>query len=404
MSAMPDRLDKNFVVLSDDFRFPYSRGLMARSLMRAGIPSEEAYEIASTLLETVLAEGLKEIHRSKLKTRTMCLIKERYGKEAAADYEKWKLHGEAIYVGDAGEQEPFSRGILAQSLLAAGLSPDIAHDVAEKMAADLSERGVKNIIRDQLRRLTYQMLHTKFGKRYARHYLIWRTLKGPDQPLILLFCGATGTGKSSLSVEIAHRLGITRVIGTDTIREIMREMFSRQLMPSVHESSYAVWKTLVRPFSDRVDPVLTAFQEQTQRVNVGVHAIMRRAITENLSMIIEGVHLLPESVPSEFSSEAIIIQILICTCQEELHRNRFINRSQETTERSSQKYLENFESIRKIQDALITKAEENNIFLVDNVDFDDTVSKIIQFLTKRMGELVNLDFSEYKLPKKEDRL
>ena len=78
MSAMPDRLDKNFIVLSDDFRFPYSRGLMARSLMRAGIPSEEAYEIASTLLETLLAEGLKEIHRSKLKKRTMCLIKERY--------------------------------------------------------------------------------------------------------------------------------------------------------------------------------------------------------------------------------------------------------------------------------------------------------------------------------------
>lgn len=404
MRAMPDRLGKNFIVLSDDFRFPYSRGLMARSLMRAGISSEEAYEIASTLQESLLAEDFSEIHRSKLKQRTKCLIKERYGEEAAANYEKWKLHGEAIYVGDAGEQEPFSQGILAQSLLAAGLSPDIAHDVAEKMAADLSERGVKNISRDQLRQLTYQMLHKKFGRKYARHYLIWRTLKGPDKPLILLFCGATGTGKSSLSVEIAHRLGITRVIGTDTIREIMRGMFSRQLMPSVHESSYAVWKTLVRPFSDMVDPVLSAFQEQTQRVNVAVHAIMRRAITENLSMIIEGVHLLPEIIAPEFSSEALIIPILICTCQEELHRNRFINRGQEAQERSSKKYLENFESIRKIQDALIAKAEENNIFLVDNVDFDDAVNKTIQFLTKRMGELVTLDFSEYELPKEADRL
>ena len=404
MNAMPDRLDKNFVVLSDDFRFPYSRGLMARSLMRAGIPSEEAYEIASTLQETLLAESVKEIHRSKLKQRTMRLIKKRYGKETAASYEKWKLGGEVIYVGDAGEQEPFSRGILAQSLLAAGLSPDIAHDVAEKMAADLSERGVKNISRDHLRRLTYQMLFAKFGKPYARHYLIWRTLKGPDKPLILLFCGATGTGKSSLSVEIAHRLGITRVIGTDTIREIMRGMFSRQLMPSVHESSYAVWKTLVRPFSDTVDPVLSAFQEQTQRVNVAVHAIMRRAITENLSMIIEGVHLLPEITSPEFSSEAIIIPILICTCQEELHRNRFIDRGQDVQERSSKRYLENFESIRKIQDALIAKAEENNIYLVDNVDFDDTVNKIIQFLTKRMGELVNLEISDYELPKEADRL
>ena len=247
------------------------------------------------------------------------------------------------------------------------------------------------------------MLDTKFGKQFARHYLIWRTLKGPDEPLILLFCGATGTGKSSLSVEIAHRLGITRVIGTDTMREIMRGMFSRKLMPSVHESSYAVWKTLVRPFSDTVDPVLSAFQEQTQRVNVAVHAILSRAIIENLSMIIEGVHLLPEMVSQEFSGEAIIIPILICTCQEELHRNRFINRGQEVQERSSQKYLENFESIRRIQDALISKAEKNNIFLVDNVDFDDAVNKIIQFLTRRMGELVNLDFSDYELPKEADR-
>ena len=403
MSAMPDHLDKNFIVLSDDFRFPFSRGLMARSLMRAGINSEDAYEIASTLQETIIAEGVKEIHRSKLKKRTLCLIKKRFGKETAASYENWKLHGEAIYVGDIGEQEPFSRGILAQSLLAAGLNPDIAHDVAEKMAADLSERGVKNISRDHLRRLTYQMLDTKFGKQFARHYLIWRTLKGPDEPLILLLCGATGTGKSSLSVEIAHRLGITRVIGTDTMREIMRGMFSRKLMPSVHESSYAVWKTLVRPFSDTVDPVLSAFQEQTQRVNVAVHAIMSRAITENLSMIIEGVHLLPEIVSQEFSGEAIVIPILICTCQEELHRNRFINRGQEVQERSSQKYLENFESIRRIQDALISKAEKNNIFLVDNVDFDDAVNKIIQFLTRRIGELVNLDFSDYELPKEADR-
>jgi len=399
-------MDKNFIVLSDDFSFPYSKGLMARSLMRAGISSEEAYEIASTLQETLLAEGVEEIHRSKLKQRTLRLIRKRYGRETAANYERWKLDGEAIYVGvgDTGEQEPFSRGILAQSLLAAGLSPDIAHDVAEKMAADLSERGVKNISRDHLRRLTYQMLHTKFGERYARHYLIWRTLKGPDKPLILLFCGATGTGKSSISVEIAHRLGITRVIGTDTIREIMRGMFSQQLMPSLHESSYAVWKTMVKPFSDTSEPVLSAFQEQTQRVNVGVHAIMRRAITENLSMIIEGVHLLPDIILPEFSSEAIIIPILICTCQEELHRNRFINRGQEAQERSSQKYLENFESIRKIQDALIAKAEENNIFLVDNVDFDETVNKIIQFLTRRMGELVNLDCSDYELPGEADGL
>jgi len=33
---------------------------------------------------------------------------------------------------------------------------------------------------------------------------------------------------------------------------------------------------------------------------------------------------------------------------------------------------------------------------VDNVDFDETVGSIIQFLTRRMGELIELDVSAYE--------
>jgi len=377
---------------------------MARSLIRSGLSTEESYEVASTVGKTLLAEGIKEIRRRRLKQIAMKIIKERFGKEAAAKYEKWKIDGETIYVGQKGRREPFSRGIQAQSLLAAGLSPDIAHSVTEKMAADLSERGIKTITRDELRRLTYQRILSDFGKPYARHYLLWRTLKRPDRPLILLFGGATGTGKSSLTVEIAHRLGISRVIGTDTIREIMRGMFSYELMPSIHESSYSVWKLLENPLEEGIDPVLSAFQQQTQRVTVGVNAIVRRAIKENFSMIIEGVHLIPEKIKPEFTENAIIFQILIITLQEEMHRNRFDIRDQETRLRSSQKYLEHFESIRKIQDALICRAKRNGVMIVDNVDFDETVNKIIQFLTRRMGELIELDFSAYELPKEAGNL
>lgn len=401
---MPEQQEQNFTVLSDGFNFPYSRGLMARSLIRAGLDSEQAYQIASRVQTMLLGEGVTEIQRRKLKQRTMGLIEQELGEAQAESYEKWKLHGEAIYVSDGDEREPFSRGILAQSLLAAGLSPEIAHEVAERMAADLSERGVQNISRDQLRRLTFSKLRDDFGHEYARHYLLWRTLKGPDMPLVLLFSGATGTGKSSLAVEIAHRLGITRVIGTDTIREIMRGMFSRELLPSIHESSYSVWKTLEQPFGDKTDPVLRAFQEQAQRVNVGVNAIMRRAVKENLSMIIEGVHLLPAKRKEELNQNAIIIQILICTVEEERHRSRFVYRGEEVPQRNTHKYLENFGSIRTIQDALIENTSEQDIFVIDNVDFDDSVYKIIRYLTKKMGERVEIDYSRYELPKEEVRL
>ncbi len=401
---MPERQEQNFIVLSDGFSFPYSRGLMARSLIRAGLGSESAYQVASSVQSMLLGEGVTEIMRRKLKQRTMELIERELGEKLADSYEKWKLQGEAIYVVDGRKHEPFSRGILSQSLLAAGLSPEIAHEVAERMAVDLSERGVRNISRDQLRRLTFSRLRDDFGQEYARHYLLWRTLKGPDMPLILLFSGATGTGKSSLAVEIAHRLGITRVIGTDTIREIMRGMFSRELLPSIHESSYTVWKSLERPFDGNADPVLSAFQEQSQRVDVGVQAIMRRAAKENLSMIIEGVHLLPARPLCKLDKDAIIIQVLICTLDEQRHRSRFVYRGEDAPQRRTDKYLENFESIRSIQDALVENSREQDIFVIDNVDFDDSVYKIIRYLTDKMAERVEIDYSRYELPKEEARL
>jgi 2-phosphoglycerate kinase len=144
---------------------------------------------------------------------------------------------------------------------------------------------------------------------------------------------------------------------------------------------------------------LAAFQEQTQRIDVGVKAIIHRAINENLSTIIEGVHLIPEKEDPEFQNKAIILQVLISTLDEENHRNRFISRGQDAVSRSSQKYLENFESIRKIQDALTARAKEYDVFIVDNVYFDETVSKIIQFLTRKIGELIDIDFSAYESTK-----
>ena len=65
-----------------------------------------------------------------------------------------------------------------------------------------------------------------------------QALQHLDLPVVLLVGGATGTGKSTLATEAAHRLGITRVTSTDFIRQTMRAFFSREFMPSVHYSSF----------------------------------------------------------------------------------------------------------------------------------------------------------------------
>src|SRR5436190_5512822 len=97
-------------------------------------------------------------------------------------------------------------------------------------------------------------------------------------PIILLIGGTTGTGKSTIATEAAHRLGITRVTSTDFIRQTMRAFFSREFMPSVHYSSFEAGLALTKAEEEETgDPRLLGFLDQTRNVLVGVEAALDRA-------------------------------------------------------------------------------------------------------------------------------
>ena len=96
-----------------------------------------------------------------------------------------------------------------------------------------------------------------------------------ELPLVLVG-GATGTGKSTVATEVAHRLGITRVTSTDVVRQTMRAFFSAEFMPSIHYSSFEAGKAVSRVEGDKRDPNLTGFLDQTRNVLVGVHAVLGR--------------------------------------------------------------------------------------------------------------------------------
>ena len=88
-------------------------------------------------------------------------------------------------------------------------------------------------------------------------------------PRLLLIAGATGVGKSTVSVGLAHRLGITRVLSTDAIREIMRVADEERLHPALHRSSFSR--------GDSGEPV-TDWSATCLAVENGLKATMERAI------------------------------------------------------------------------------------------------------------------------------
>src|SRR5688500_9694937 len=114
---------------------------------------------------------------------------------------------------------PFSKGLMASSLMATGLVPFRAYEVAERIEERLLTAERYEITREELTDLAAATIQEMVGQRYAETYRNWQTIEELDLPFIILLGGSTGVGKSTIATQLAARLGITRIISTDAIRE-----------------------------------------------------------------------------------------------------------------------------------------------------------------------------------------
>ncbi|HCG98698.1 MAG TPA: 2-phosphoglycerate kinase [Actinobacteria bacterium] len=277
-----------------------------------------------------------------------------------------------IVISDDRHGLPFSKGLIATSLTATGLSPSRSHKIARIIEQHLIESGRFSIGVEELRQVVYEQLLSHEGKGYADTYKRWQTLLHIDRPMIILIGGTTGVGKSTIATTLAHRLGITHIVATDALREVMRIVLSEELIPALHESTFLAYKAINRPIEG--DPLVAGFREQTKVVAVGVRAVVDRAIKEGLNMVIEGVHVVPGFIRSQLSEKAIIIPLIITVDNEELHRSHFYVRDVQTEgSRPYERYRDNFESIRRIGDYIVDLAHEYDIPILTSHSLDKTI-------------------------------
>ena len=199
---------------------------------------------------------------------------------------------------------PFSKGLLARSLTATGISTDRAYELALAAEADIAQGGLESISFERLGELAREKLGEEDGATTMRRLHRFQDLYDLDLPVILLVGGATGTGKSTVATDVAYRLGITRVTSTDFVRQTMRAFFSREFMPAIHYSSFEAGRAIADADAEGSEAVLDGFLEQTRDVLVGVQAAIERALEEGWSMVLEGVHLVPGMLPREIRRRA----------------------------------------------------------------------------------------------------
>ena len=117
---------------------------------------------------------------------------------------------------------------MARALIAAGVPADRAYQLARRVELDLAERGEQHGRPRAARgRSPPRRSATRRASARSRRLQRLAELQALDVPIIVLIGGSTGTGKSTVAAEVAHRLGITRVASTDFIRQTMRAFFSR---------------------------------------------------------------------------------------------------------------------------------------------------------------------------------
>lgn len=188
-------------------------------------------------------------------------------------------------------------------------------------------------------------------------------LKDLDKPTIVMVCGTSGVGKSTIAKQISKQLGIPTGFSSDiACRAVMREASqfilgsdkARNTFPELFGSSFDV---------DSLD----WFYAHALMTMVGVTGSIDRLIKENVSAVIDGVALIPGTLPEVYFEKANIVWIVACVREQESHFERLGMRDETGVERGgADRYKERFTAIRNNHDRLVQMGERAEILVVDN--------------------------------------
>ncbi len=258
---------------------------------------------------------------------------------------------------------PYSKGLMAQSLMATGLTSERCFALAQQIEERLVARQSTEISVEELRAVAEDVVAGGEGETVLARFRQWWNVRNLDRPLLVLLGGVTGVGKSTVATQLAGRLGIPHVIATDQVRQVVRAFFSHEFLPSVHHSSFDVSKTLF-PDTQDASGTVAGYIRQAHDIAPGLDAVVERAISDRTPMVVEGVHLLPDIPDPRLCERATTVRVMLAVRDEAEHRERFHTRGMQTM-REPQRYLEALDRIRVVQKHLVERAEAAGVPVIE---------------------------------------
>ena len=286
---------------------------------------------------------------------------------------------------------PYSKGLMAQSLMATGLSSERSFTLAQRIEERLAERNSSEIGVDELRAVAEDVVAAGESEQVVARFRQWWKVRELERPLLVLLGGVTGVGKSTVATRLAARLGITHVIATDQVRQVVRAFFSHEFLPTVHHSSFDVARALSALPDDR-STTIAGFLRQAHDIAPGLDAVVERAIADRTPMVVEGVHLLPDIPSAHLCERATTVRVMIALRDEDEHREHFHTRGMQTL-RAPERYLEALDRIRMIQDHLVERAEAAGVPVIDGAGSGQETMwrRVLETVLDAVGEASDTD-------------
>ncbi len=371
-------------------KVPFLRGILIRSLQDSGLNFDEALELATTIRTEL--NGVSVITTGDLRDRVIEKLEGLSRAELVSRYEGRKLPVIIQVESNDGQFSEFSPSEYRTCLETIGLKADEAMSIVEIVSVHLLKKGAGNIPSSYIAYFTYRLLRKskEFGPAVARRWLVWRDFVNSGKPLVFLIGGTAGCGKSTTATNLASRLDIVRTQSTDMLREVMRSMIPKHLQPMLHTSSYTAWEEM--PHSDnnnisQEELLINGYCAQADLLSVAIKAVIQRGLHENVSLILEGVHVHPAYANKLVDSEhVVVVPIMLGVIKKKKLQRRITGRSTRVPQRRAAKYLEHFDSIWGLQTYLLSEADKANIPIIVNDSREDVFREIMLTTIEKLSE------------------
>ena len=197
-----------------------------------------------------------------------------------------------------------------------------------------------------------------------------------NHPKIVLIGGIPGVGKTSIAGEIAKALDIDIVLSGDYLREFIRPFGDYAKFSVMSKSVYNAWTS----FGERNrENIVSGFLAQSEIMNAGISAVIRRAAGNGEDVVIEQLHFVPSQLGKDLINQIIPIYLYIHDI--DIHRNRLRERVNFTHANSpGERLADQLDTYRFMMDYSLEESRSYGIRIFESSDYGKTLKDVLAFV------------------------